>query len=47
MSSLLNVKASFDLNENQYNYEKDVVIIAGPTCVGKSVIAMKYTQGRV
>ena len=44
MSSLLNVKASFDLNENQYNYEKDVVIIAGPTCVGKSVIAMKLAK---
>ena len=44
MSSLLNVKASFDLNENQYNYEKDLVIIAGPTCVGKSLIAMKLAK---
>ena len=44
MSSLLNVKESFDLNENQYNYEKDLVIIAGPTCVGKSLIAMKLAK---
>ena len=27
MSSLLNVKASFDLDKNHYNYEKDLVII--------------------
>ena len=44
MSSLLNVKESFDLNENQYNYEKDLVIIAGPTCVGKSLIAMDLAK---
>ena len=44
MSSLLNVKASFDLDKNQYNYEKDLVIIAGPTCVGKSLIAMELAK---
>ena len=44
MSSLLNVEASFDLDKNQYNYEKDLVIIAGPTCVGKSLIAMKLAK---
>ena len=44
MSSLLNIKASFDLDKNQYNYEKDLVIIAGPTCVGKSLIAMELAK---
>ena len=44
MSSLLNVKASFDLDKNHYNYEKDLVIIAGPTCVGKSSIAMELAK---
>ncbi len=44
MSSLLNVEASFDLAENQYNYENDLIIIAGPTCVGKSLIAMKLAK---
>jgi len=44
MSSLLNVEASFDLDKNQYNYEKDLVIIAGPTCVGKSLIAMELAK---
>ena len=44
MSSLLNVKASFDLDKNHYNYEKDLVIIAGPTCVGKSLIAMELAK---
>ena len=44
MSSLLNVEASFDLDKNQYNYEKDLLIIAGPTCVGKSSVAMKLAK---
>ena len=44
MSSLLNVEASFDLDKNQYNYERDLVIIAGPTCVGKSLIAMELAK---
>ena len=44
MSSLLNVEASFDLAKNQYNYEKDLLIIAGPTCVGKSSVAMKLAK---
>ncbi len=44
MSSLLNVKASFDLDKNQFNYENDLVIIAGPTCVGKSLIAMELAK---
>ena len=44
MSSLFNVKASFDLDKNLYNYEKDLIIIAGPTCVGKSLIAMELAK---
>ena len=44
MSSLLNLNASFDLYKNHYDYEKDLIIIAGPTCVGKSLIAMKLAK---
>ena len=44
MSSLLNVEVSFDIAKNQYNYENDLLIIAGPTCVGKSSIAMKLAK---
>ena len=44
MSSLLNVDVSFDLADNQYHYEKDLIIIAGPTCVGKSFIAMELAK---
>ena len=44
MSSLLNVESFFDLTENQYNYKKDLIIIAGPTCVGKSSLAMKLAK---
>ena len=44
MSSLLNLEASFDLAKNQYNYKKDLIIIAGPTCVGKSLLAMRLAK---
>ena len=44
MSSLLNVDVFFDLSDNQYDYEKDLIIIAGPTCVGKSFIAMELAK---
>jgi len=44
MSSLLNVEASFDLAENLYHYKNDIIIIAGPTCVGKSLIAMELAK---
>lgn len=44
MSSLLNIEDFFDLSENQYNYKKDLIIIAGPTCVGKSMLAMKLAK---
>ena len=44
MSSLLNVEASFDIAENLYHYEKDLIIIGGPTCVGKSFIAMELAK---
>ena len=44
MSSLLNVEASFDIAENLYHYEKDLIIIGGPTCVGKSLIAMELAK---
>ena len=44
MSSLLNVEASFDLAKKEYHHENDLIIIAGPTCVGKSMIAMKLAK---
>ena len=44
MSSLLNLEASFDLTKNQYHYKKDLIIIAGPTCVGKSLLAMRLAK---
>ena len=44
MSSLLNLEASFDLPKNQYHYKKDLIIIAGPTCVGKSLLAMRLAE---
>ena len=44
MSSLLKIESSFDLAKNQYHYKKDLIIIAGPTCVGKSLIAMELAK---
>ncbi len=44
MSSLLNIEALFDLHENKYNFKTDLIIIAGPTCVGKSMLAMKLAK---
>ena len=44
MSSLLNIETSFDLAKNQYHYKKDLIIIAGPTCVGKSMLAMELAK---
>ena len=44
MSSLLNVETLFDLAENQFNYKDDLIIIAGPTCVGKSMLAIKLAK---
>ncbi len=44
MSSLLNIESSFDLAKNQYHYKKDLIIIAGPTCVGKSMLAMELAK---
>ncbi len=44
MSSLLNIETTFDIAENRYHYEKDLIIIAGPTCVGKSMLAMKLAK---
>ena len=44
MSSLLNIETSFDLAENQYDYKKDIIIVAGPTCVGKSMLAINLAK---
>ena len=44
MSSLLNIESFFDFRENYYNFKKDLIIIAGPTCVGKSILAIKLAK---
>ncbi len=44
MSSFLNIEVCFDLLKNQYHFEKDLIIIAGPTCVGKSMLAFKLAR---
>ena len=40
MSSTVNFEKMFDLFKNQYSWKSDMIIIAGPTCVGKSKIAI-------
>ena len=44
MSSLLNVETLFDLSKNNYSYVNDMIIIAGPTGVGKSKIAIELAK---
>ena len=44
MSSLLNIESCFDLKKNQYCNKKDLIIIAGPTCVGKSIVAIRLAK---
>ena len=44
MSSLLNIEEFFDISQNQYDFKKDIIIIAGPTCVGKSMLGMKLAK---
>ena len=44
MSSILNIEACFDLKKNQYCNNKDLIIIAGPTCVGKSILAIRLAK---
>lgn len=40
MSSTVNFEKIFDLSKNHYSWKNDMIIIAGPTCVGKSNIAI-------
>ncbi len=44
MSSLLNVETLFDLSKNNYSFVNDIIIIAGPTGVGKSKIAIEVAK---
>ena len=44
MSSLLNLETCFDFKKNQYSSKKDLIIIAGPTCVGKSTLAISLAK---
>ena len=40
MSSAVSFEKLFDLTKNKYSWKDDMIIIAGPTCVGKSNIAI-------
>ena len=44
MSSLLNIETLFDLSKNNYSFANDMIIIAGPTGVGKSKIAIELAK---
>ncbi len=44
MSSLLNVETLFDLSKNNYSFVNDMIIIAGPTGIGKSKIAIELAK---
>ena len=44
MSSLLNVDDLFDLSKKNYSPANDMVIIAGPTGIGKSKIAIELAK---
>ena len=44
MSSLFNIETLFDLSKNNYSFIKDMIIIAGPTGVGKSKIAIELAK---
>ena len=44
MSSLLNIEMLFDLSKNNYSFTNDMIIIAGPTGIGKSKIAIELAK---
>ncbi|MDC0093484.1 tRNA (adenosine(37)-N6)-dimethylallyltransferase MiaA [Alphaproteobacteria bacterium] len=44
MSSVVNFNKLFDLSKNKYSWKDDMIIIAGPTCVGKSNIAIELAK---
>lgn len=44
MSSLLNIETLFDLSKINYSFLNDIIIIAGPTGVGKSKIAIELAK---
>ena len=44
MSSTVNFEKIFDLSKNKYSWKNDMIIIAGPTCVGKSNIAIELAK---
>ena len=44
MSSAVNLEKLFELSKNSYSWENDMIIIAGPTGVGKSKIAVNLAK---
>ena len=44
MSSTLNFEQILDIFPNKVSWEYDAIVIAGPTCVGKSAIAIELAR---
>ena len=44
MSSAINFEKIFDISLDNFCWQKDAIIIAGPTCVGKSAIAIALAR---
>lgn len=44
MSSTINFEKIVDISLDNFCWQKDAIIIAGPTCVGKSAIAISLAK---
>ena len=44
MSSITNLESMFNLSKHNFSWENDLIIIAGPTAVGKSNIALQLAK---
>ena len=44
MSSITNIEKMFDLSLNCFSWDRDIIIIAGPTAVGKSKVALELAK---
>ena len=44
MSSVANLEKMFNLSKNNFSWRNDLIVIAGPTAVGKSNIALQLAK---
>ena len=44
MSSITKLEEMFNLTSNNFHWKNDLIVIAGPTAVGKSDIALKLAK---